>query len=71
MPIMISLGMNFAAIRWKKETGPGVDTGSPRRLSDSARRTTVSFLEASGKCRIALLPAVSFAFGINSVFLIQ
>ena len=71
IPIIISDGINFATMRWTKQTGPGVETGSLRPASNSAHRATFFLLEARGNLTIRFRCSVSFAFSINSVSFIQ
>ena len=46
-------GRHLAAARWTVQTGPGVETARPCRLSRRARMATRRAVEASGKWRTA------------------
>lgn len=71
IPIIASDGMNLAAMRCIKQTGPGVDTGRPSLLSFSAMTATDLLCEAKGNPLIWPLPELFFAVGMNSVSFIQ
>jgi len=68
---MNSRGIIFEAALCKKLTMLGVDTEKLYFEHHRACLATSSAFDASGKCSMALLFAVSFATGINSVSFIQ